>query len=373
MHVGLNLVYLVPGEIGGMETYARELIPALAAERPDMRITSFVNTSMNAGPWDDAGEVVMLPVDSRSRVQWVMGEQRHLPGAASRAGVDLVHSFATTAPLRGPFRRVTTVHDLIYKRFPDAHFGLRSLGMRALVPAAVRRSHRVIADSESTRHDMRELLGTPDSKIDVVPLGLGTTPSSEATSEEELRAQLDLGERQLLLTLSAKRPVKNLKRLIDALASIPAERRPVLVMPGYPTPYEAELREHASAAGVADDIRWLGWSSDAELEGLYAMAACFVFPSLYEGFGLPVLEAMRRGVPVACSDRSSLPEVAGDAAALFDPESPAAIAGAVERVLGDPAEAQRMRKAGLEQAGKFSWDRAARETLASYDRALDRE
>ena len=135
-----------------------------------------------------------------------------------------------------------------------------------------------------------------------------------------MRARFDLGERRVLLSLSAKRPHKNLLALIGALARIPAEERPVLVLPGYPTAHEAELRERAASEGVADDVRFPAWVSAEELEGLWALAQAFVFPSLYEGFGLPVLEAMARGVPVACSNASSLPEVAGDAALLFDPQ-----------------------------------------------------
>jgi glycosyltransferase involved in cell wall biosynthesis len=375
MHVGLNLVYLVPGEIGGMETYARELIPRLVSERPDLKLTAFVNreaAEAGDGPWGELIPAVTIPVRATNRVEWVRGEQQLLPVAARRAGVDLVHSLATTAPAWGAFRRVATIHDLIYKRYPEAHLGLRTLGMRALVPLAVRSSHRVIAISQSTRNDLRELFGTPAGKIDVVPHGTGATPAGAPAPEAELRARHALGERRVLLSASAKLPVKNLKRLIDALALIPPGRRPVLVLPGYPTPYEAELREHGRAAGVDADIRWLGWIADAELEGLYAIAACFVFPSLYEGFGFPVLEAMRRGVPVACSDRASLPEIAGDAGLVFDAEDPRSIAAAVERILSDPAEADRLRAAGRERAARFTWEATARGTLASYDRALGR-
>jgi glycosyltransferase involved in cell wall biosynthesis len=370
MHVGLNLVFLAPGEQGGMEIYARELIAAMAVERPDLRITTFANRVLGPGPWDDAGGVVVLPVDPRNRVQWVRGEQQLLPPAAKRAGVGLVHSFASTAPAWGDFKRVTTIHDLIYKRFPEAHFGLRTLGMRALVPLAARRSHRLIADSESTRRDLEDLLGVPRSKVDVVPLGTGHAVHAEPVGAGELRATLGLAERRVLLSVSAKRPVKNLKRLIEALALMAAERRPVLIVPGYPTSYEQELRDHAAAVGVAGDVRWLGWTSDSELEGLYALATAFVFPSLYEGFGLPILEAMQRGVPVACSERSSLPEVAGDAALLFDPESARSIADALERLLADAGLRERLSAAGREQAARFSWTVTARGTLASYERTL---
>src|SRR5919206_876316 len=176
MHVGLNLVFLVPGETGGMETYARELIAALVAERPAMQATAFVSREAAAdgdAPWGELVPAVTVPVRARRRSEWVRGEQQHLPRLARRERVDLVHSLASTAPAWGPFRRVTTIHDVIYKRFPEAHFGLLTLGMRVLVPLAARRSHRVIAVSETTRDDLVDLLHVPAGKIDVVPNGGG--------------------------------------------------------------------------------------------------------------------------------------------------------------------------------------------------------
>jgi glycosyltransferase involved in cell wall biosynthesis len=261
---------------------------------------------------------------------------------------------------------------LIYARFPEAHSGIRDKGMRVLVPAAARRSDRVLADSQSTRDDLIQLLSVEPARIDVVPLGLGSVRRADPLPDTATRARFGLDARQVLLSLSAKRPHKNLAALIGALARIPAERRPLLVLPGYPTWHEAELRERAASAGVAGDVRFLGWVSGAELEGLWTIADVFVFPSLYEGFGLPVLEAMARGVPVACSNASSLPEVAGDAALLFDPRDESAIAGAVERLLGDPDEAGRLRARGRERARSFTWERTARLVLDSYARALGR-
>jgi len=374
MHVGLNLVFLVPGEQGGMEVYARELLRALPAERPDLRITAFVNREARAagGEWDEFAEVVEVPVFARSRVQWVRGEQQLLPGLARRAGVDVLHSLASTSPARGRFRRVVTIHDLLYRVVPDAHFGVLGLGMRVLIPTAAHRAHRVICDSQSTRADVRRYLHVPDSKLDVVPLGVGATIAADPEPAAVVRERHALGDRRVALSVSAKRPHKNLMRLLEALAAIPAERRPVLVVPGYPTPYERTLRERAAALGITADLRLLDWVSGPELEGLYALADVFVFPSLYEGFGLPVLEAMRRGVPVACSDRSSLPEVAGDAALLFDPEDPRAITAAIERLLGDPVAADRLRAAGRAQAARFTWAATARATADSYERAMAR-
>ena len=156
IRVALNLVFLVPGEVGGMETYARELIPRLAA-RDDLRLTCLVNleaAEAGGGPWGEVAPMEVVPVRARNRFEWVRGEQQHVPRLAARAGAHLVHSLASTAPLRGRVPRVTTVHDLNYAKVPEAHFGARGLGMRVLVPAAVRRSRRIIVDAASTRDDL---------------------------------------------------------------------------------------------------------------------------------------------------------------------------------------------------------------------------
>lgn len=353
---------------------ARELIPALLALAPaGMRFTAFVNreaASASDGPWGELLPAVTVPVNARDRRQWVMGEQALLPVMAARAGVGLMHSLASTAPAWGRFRRVVTVHDLIYARFPDAHAGIRDKGMRVLVPLGVRRSDRVIADSESTREDLLSLVGIPAERVDVVPLGLGTVQRERPMAEREVREKFDLGERPVLLSLSAKRPHKNLLALIGALARLEPQQRPVLVLPGYATPHEAELRARALALGVEGDVRFPAWVSAAELEGLWKITRAFLFPSLYEGFGLPVLEAMARGVPVACADASSLPEVAGEAALLFDPRSEEAIADALRRLLTDEALCGRLRRLGVERAARFTWERTAEGTLASYARVL---
>jgi glycosyltransferase involved in cell wall biosynthesis len=377
VRVALNLVYLVPGETGGMEVYARELLPRLAA-LPGLEPVAIVNrvaAKDGQAPWNGAVRSVIAPVDARDRKQWVLGEQLHVPRLAKHVGADLVHSLASTGPIRparlgGP-PRVTTVHDLHYAVAPGAHFGLRGLGMRVLVPAAVRASRRVIADSQATRDDVVRVIGTDAAAVDVVHLAT-TLPAAgaPATPEPALRARLGLGARPLLLSLAAKRPHKNVEGLIDALAGISPERRPLLVVPGYATEHETTLLARAAERGVGEDVRFPGWLSSADVEGLWRACVAHVFPSFYEGFGLPVLEAMARGVPGACSDRASMPEVAGDAALLFDPADPDAIRGAIEQLLGDAKLRARLREAGLARAATFSWERTARETAASYERAL---
>lgn len=376
VRIALNAVFLVPGETGGMEVYARELLPRLAA-LPGIEPVAIVSRAATgedgAAPWGDAVETVVAPVDARSRPQWVWGEQRHVPRLAAQAGAALIHNLASTGPVHragGP-PRVTTVHDLHYATAPDAHFGVRALGMRLLVPAAVRASRLVLTPSHATKEDVVRLIGTAAERVCVVPLAATPPdPDTPATSEGELRSRLELGERPVVLSMAAKRPHKNVEGLIDALAGVPAERRPVLVVPGYATEHEATLLARADARGVRDALRFPGWLARADVEGLWRCCAAHVFPSFSEGFGLPVLEAMARGVPGACSNRASLPEVAGDAALLFDPDDPAAIGAAIERLLADEGLRMRLRQAGLARAATFAWERTARETAAVYERAL---
>ena len=372
MRVGLNLVYLVPGETGGMETYARELIPALARMSPGIELVAFVNREAAAGtpgPWHEHCELVPVPVNPRRRFEWVKGEQVDLPRLARRSGVDLVHSLASTAPLWGRFRRVTTIHDLIYRHESSAHFGLNAFGMRGLVPLAARRSDRVIAVSEATGRDVATHLPVDRARVDVVPNGVRMPDRRQPGEAEGLRAQLGAADRPLILSPSAKRPHKNLARLLESLASLPSPR-PLLVLPGYPTPHESELRGRARELDVEGDVQFEGWLDEERMEQLYTAADLVVLPSLHEGFGLPVLEAMVRGIPVACSSGGALSEVAGDAAITFDPRQHDDIACAILQVLNNSDLAASLRAAGRKRAAEFSWDRTAGLTVASYERAL---
>ncbi|MGI8632903.1 MAG: glycosyltransferase family 4 protein [Solirubrobacterales bacterium] len=373
-HVGLNLAFLTPGAVGGMEIYARGLIPALRRGSPSMRLTAFVHKQafpeLRDSPWLEGVDVHSLSVGP-SRVGWVLGDQLAVPRAARRAGVELLHSLASTGPAVPRLPSVVTVHDLIYRHHPDAHSLLLRQGMRVLVPLAARRADRVIAISQATARDLQQS-GIDPQRIDIVPNGGGKGPAAAPLPETEVRSRLRLGDRPLVLSPSAKRPHKNLIRLLDAVAGMDGEPKPTVVIPGYPTPHEQELRSHAVALGISDRVHLPGWVDDATMEGLYATAQCVVFPSLYEGFGLPVLEAMARGVPVACSNRSSLPEVAGDAALLFDPEDSVAIGAAIERLLRDDETTRSLAAAGPIQAATFTWERSAACVLASYAKAVAR-
>ena len=368
MHVAYNLLHLVPSETGGAEVYARRLLPALRKAEPELEMTLFLGGAAAHEDWGEGVEVVPLRFDPRSRVRRVLAEQTLLPAAVRRAAPDLLHNVFNTAPAVHPVPQVTTIHDLVFKRFPETH-GLLAKGVEILVPLAARHSDRVITDSEASKSDIVRFLGLPADRVDVAPLGPGIPEDVKGPAPLEVRRGFEIGDSPIVLSVLAKRPHKNARRLIDAFTRVP---NGVLVMPGYSTSYERELREELDAAGLTERVRLLGWVDDELLDGLYRAADCFVFPSLAEGFGLPVLEAMIRGAPVACSNTTSLPEVAGNAALFFDPLDAEAIAVSVRRILEDAELAERLRAAGREQARQFSWEESARRTLACYRRVLER-
>jgi glycosyltransferase involved in cell wall biosynthesis len=263
--------------------------------------------------------------------------------------------------------QVTTILDVIYKRYPETHRGVLSWGMRALVPLAARRSRRILTISEASKADIVRFLDLSPDRVDVTYLGPGLPDDVTPTPEDELRRRLRLGDEPIVLTVSAKRPHKNLERLISAVGTLDTPAK--LVVPGYATPFEEALRAHAKRVAPGRVI-FTGWVDSQTLEGLYRAATCFVFPSLAEGFGLPVLEAMARGIPVGCSDRSSLPELGGEAVLYFDPDDTAAIADAITTLFRDVGLRSRLAEAGPMQARKFTWEATARGTIQSYERAL---
>jgi glycosyltransferase involved in cell wall biosynthesis len=368
VRVGLNALHLVPRETGGGELYVRRLVPALLGAGRDLELVVFAGDegapSLANEPWAADVELVHVPVRSRSRTRRVLVEQAALPFAARKARVDLLHNVQNTAPAIPRVPQVTTILDVVYKRHPETHAGILAAGVALLVPLAARRSRRILTLSEAAKDDIAHFLHVERERIDVTPLGPGLADDVPPVAEDELRRRHDLGDAPIVLTVSAKRPHKNLERLFEAIALVDSDPRPLLVAPGYETVFEPELRKRAG-----ERARFLGWVDDDELEGLYRAATCFVFPSLAEGFGLPVLEALVRGTPVACSRIGPLEEVAGEAALYFEPTDTEDMARAIELLLGDADLRARLAESGRERAKQFTWARTAEATIASYERA----
>ena len=370
--IGLDLLFLAPSETGGMETYARSLVPRLPEAMPEARFVALAGRELaeqwRSDPWHPEIALIDTRVSSRTRFMRTVWEQTLVPARSRSAGLNLLHSLSQSAPAVAPVPLVVTIHDLIYETHPESSGALMNFGLRFLVPAAARSATRIITPSNATAEAVRQSLNVSPEVIDVVPEGPGRPVSEpEPGAEGRMREELGLGEGPLILCVSPRRPHKNLGRLVRAMAGVPDA---TLVLPGYPTGFDEELIADARAAGVQGRVRMVGWVDDDQLEALYRAATCAVFPSLAEGFGLPVLEAMRRGVPVAVSAVPVLEEVAGDATLFFDPLSTESIGDALRQLLGDPQLRVRLEALGLERASQFSWEQAAEGTVASYRRAL---
>jgi glycosyltransferase involved in cell wall biosynthesis len=373
LRVGLNLLFL-QAAAGGAGRYARELPGALLAVEPATEIDVFVSRDAPADlrrePWADAVRWVRCPVGMRGLRALRAFEFTALPLLASARRLDVLHSLANVGPAIVPgVASVVSLLDVIWMRSPEDWGGSAGVqqSLRRIVEHDVRHAARVFAISHAGADEISRALGVSPVRIHVTPLGV-RAPTAVPASEAVVRAELELGQARVVLSVAQKHPYKNLVQLVRALPEL--DEDVVLVLPGFPTPHERELRALAGELGVAGRVRLPQWLSEPSLAGLYSLSSAFVLPSLAEGFGLPVLEAMLRGVPVACSNIATLSEVAGDAALLFDPERHEAVARAVSRLLDDRALAERLVGRGRERAASFTWARTGSASLAGYRKAI---
>lgn len=370
--IGVNALFLEPG-MGGLETYVREVVPRMAALAPRSRLTVVCNPRgfrmLSEEGWGPGVDLACPPVMG-SRGLRALSETTAL-GAYSSRRFDVLLNAAMTAPLSTRSANVVLLADLTWLKIKDLGDGGRTAALwRRIVPPAVRRADRVIALTGDGREEIVSLLGVPADRVDVIGLGFDEAQTAGPTPEAELRLRLGLGAGPVVLNLAAKKAHKNLVRLVEAHATVVQEVPDAqLVMPGAPTPYEDLLRSTASRLGIEASVVFPGFVSDADREGLYAIAGCLAFPSLNEGFGLPLLEAMARDVPVVTSSVSAMPEVAGDAALLVDPKSAPAIASAIVTALTDEAVRDRLLVLGRERITHFRWEEVAGLTLDSLTRA----
>ena len=366
-HVVLNALFLAPGISGGPETYLRGLAPALAAEFPQLRLTIVTTVSGAAHlrelGFSDFAQLHPMRCEDGQRARRTVAEQILLPRAALRSGAQLIHSLASTAPLRPRMRAVITLHDVTFLRTHT--FGaVTTFGMRFIVAGPARGAEMLLTGTAAARDEICETLGLDPARFLVVHHGYGRASVAEPAAEAGIRARHRLVGARVVLCVAAKRPHKNQALLIRAAAELDDDV--VVVLVGHAEPYAATLRAVAEEVGVVDRIRFVDPVPDAELEALWRLADCFAFPTLGEGFGIPLLEAMHHGLAVACSDLPVLREVGGDLPVFFDPHSPSDAARAIRVALGDAARAAR----GPAHAAQFTWERAARGTYAGYERAL---
>lgn len=367
--IGINAIFLAPG-MGGLETYVQALTPELIRAAPQVRFRVYCSPEgqelLSQAEWAGGVDLVSHRLFGMRGMKALT--ELTLLGRLAGAETDLLHSVALTAPIRTDARNVVTIADTTWFTGPAIDATTRL--WRLIVPPVARRADRVIAISEAGATDIQRHLRVPRSLIDTTLLGHQAHSIRTPALPGHMRTRLSIGEAPLILTVGTRKPHKNVLGLIRAMPRV-LENTPGahLVLAGNPTTYEGDLLAAVRELAIESSVSFLPYVDSAQLEGLYAAATCFVLPSFTEGFGLPVLEAMARGVPVACADTAALPEVAGSAARYFDPASPSAIADALTELLTSPGLRDQLIGRGFQRAAELTWAKTAEATLRSYARA----
>jgi glycosyltransferase involved in cell wall biosynthesis len=330
-------------------------------------LTAYVDSKVPSAGWPTVSlRPSRIPVaNPAARIAW---ELAVLPLQTRRDNIDVFHGTVNTLPfgLRAP--TVVTVHDLAFMRFPEQVTKKRYHYLKFMVGSSVRRADLVLTPSEATRRDVAELYGIDPDRVLVTPLGVD--PGFRPSSPEQLaaiRERFGLA-RPYILTVGTIEPRKNLARLVQAFARVSGDFPHDLVLVGPAGWLMDEIEDAIAGSGVATRVRRTGFADDAALAALYGGADAVAMPSLYEGFGLPVLEAMASGAPILTSNISALPEVAGEAAELVDPTCVDSIAEGLSALLGSESRRDGLRRFGLQRAAQFTWDRTAALTVAAYQR-----
>ena len=363
----------IPRLMAGAGVYTDNLIRALARVDVDNEYVVFAKTDAFDGLARERPSFRVVRVDARFRAARLVWEQLVLPAQLRARAIDVLHSPHHTTPLLTTgCRRVVTFHDLTFFILPERYPRSRLLYFRSISWAAAKAATMLICPSQAVRDDIVRILHAPPEKVR--PIAEAAAPAFRAIDVpavlDRLRYNHLLPDR-FILSVGSLEPGKNRTTLLKAFAEL--RRRGVehkLVVAGQRAWNYGDDFRLAEDLGLKGQVIFTGYVLPEEMPALYNAADLFVFPSLYEGFGLPVLEAMACGVPVVASNVSSIPEVAGDAALLVDPRDANALCDAMERILKDGDLRASLRERGLERAATFSWERAARETIEVYEEAL---
>ncbi len=372
--IAINAQLLAPRGAGGyrsagIHTYIEQSLRHLPEADPDLHLTVFTSHPPAGLPSSLQLRTSRWPTERPIlRILW---EQIVQPWATRQVRADLLHDMAFVAPLLRPCPTVVTVYDLSFALFPQYFRGFNQAYLRFGTRASVKRARRVIAISNHTRQDVARLYAVPIERIDVAYPGVN--PSLKPGDPETIarfRREKNLPEKYLLF-LGTLEPRKNLVMLIDAFARFKRQcPEATLILAGGVGWLAREIFDAVKASGVSSSIRLPGFVPTQEKALWYAAATAFVYPSTYEGFGLPPLEAMACGTPVIASNAASLPEVTGEAGVSIGPADPGGWADAMGRVWNDPIYRAGLRDRGLVQSKKFTWLETARQTAAVYRRAL---
>ena len=363
MRIGINALYLIPGGVGGTETYLRALLTALAGIDADNQYFVFTNRETGADLVPRQSNFTCAPqaVSATLRPARIAWEQTLLPLATVRLRLDVLLNPGFTAPILCGCPQVTVFHDLQHKRHPEYFRWFDLPAWEFFLYWSAQVSRLVLADSEATADDLRRFYRLPDAKLRTVPLGVGPE-------------FFDLAARRrpepFLLSVSTLHPHKNLDGLLRAFA-IFRKARPEfrLVVCGIHGFFTSDLHALRAELGLEERVEFPGWIPRKDLYDLYTRAWAFLFPSRFEGFGLPVVEAMAAGVPTACSSIEPLGSLAADAALQFRADDPHSIAAAMERIVSDTDLRARLTLAGPRRAAHFPWRATAGRTLEALAEA----
>jgi glycosyltransferase involved in cell wall biosynthesis len=358
---------------GGIGRYTRELLRALATADPNSEYRLFYAARRPAHalpPLPPNFHVTPLPFDDIWLVRLWHRARLPLPVEVVTGPVDIFHSpDFTLPPTTRRARTLLTVHDLSFVRDPGSATPTLRRYLNQVVPRSVARAHHVLADSEATRADLIELFHTPPEKVSVLYSGVHASfqPVTNEIALSAVRARHGLGHAPFILAVGTLQPRKNYVRLIQAFASV-SRLSPglnLVIVGGKGWLYDSIFAE-VERLGLRQRVVFPGFVADQDLPALYSAARVVAYPSLYEGFGLPILEAMACGTPVVTSTAACLPEVAGDAALLVPPTEVDALATALDRALRDAGLRADLVRRGLERASQFSWENSARQLLKVY-------
>jgi alpha-1,3-rhamnosyl/mannosyltransferase len=365
---GVNLLWCLPGEVGGSEEYLARQLAGLHDAAPEIAARLFVLPGFAAAHRDVAArhELVVASLDARRRSWRVVIEATWLPRQLT--GSDVVHHGGGTVPLRSPGPIVLTVHDLQYRTYPAYFPSVKRRYLELALPRSVHRATVVAVPSEYVRGTVVEAFGTDPDSVVVVPHGLDPPAPDDVADAAALRRRYGVGERRFVVYPAITHPHKNHRFLLDLLAGPWNDPDLALVLLGGRGPADDDVSAAIAALGLGDRVLRPGRVPDGDRDAFIAGAEALVYPSEYEGFGAPVLEAMALGTPVVCSDRAALPEVVGDAGLVL-PLDRDAWAGALDTVRRRRDE---MVEAGRRRAAGRTTRTAGERLAAAYRLAVER-
>jgi glycosyltransferase involved in cell wall biosynthesis len=369
MHVGINLLFLVPGEVGGSEPLLVNLVEAMASSGHEMTVFAVKGFGSAHPAIREAMQVVEAPWATGAQGLRVAAEHSWLAVEARRRKLGVIHHGGGTAPFVKVAPTVVTVHDIQFHHHPENFVKLKRVWLRLNVPRAVQRAEVVTVPSEWVRQDLAASLRADLSRVVVVPFGsenlFGAAPATAAQARERYRL-----DGPFFLFPGRTYPHKNHRMLVEAFA--PLAEQAQLVFTGAPWFRDDEVAAAARHLGLTGRVRHLGLVPRGDLAGLYRAATALVYPTRFEGFGAPVLEAMSAGCPVIASNATAVPEVVGDAGILLDPDDLEGWTGSMQKLIEDSDLRALLAEKGKARAAEFSWEKSARLQLSAYEQAAGR-